>query len=264
MYIGGHRRKRIRQLKTNFGLDAERYCITLQFSSGRGRELGNAVCQLAYQQRLDKMTLTEEQRKRMEENRIRALQIKRTRELEKSQRERNSSIPTATVGSSSNGFHDGGFVTTAPDIGAQERRSRMKNISSEHSITKTRSVDGGDFANITNGEVNEKHMDDGDNNDDESSLEEFEHNATPYITQTEAQKSYCLPLGTLAVCTYIEKDNPHKRGWSKMKLYARQEVRRRARQRFGGKAGLIRERDSRKRKRLEKDLEEIKDVFGSR
>ena len=209
------------------------------------------------------MTLTEEQRNRMEENRIRALQIKRTREVEKTERERKSIIATAAAGSTCNGFQDGGFVTAEPNTGTQEDRSRTKNKSSEHSIMKTRSIYGGDFAKINNGEINDKRMDD-DDNDDESSLEEFELNAPPYITQTEAQKSYCLPLGTLAVCTYIEKDNPHKRGWSKMKLYARQEVRRRARQRFGGKAGLIQERESRKRKRLEKDLAEIKDVFSSR
>ncbi len=264
MFIGGLCRKRIRQLKINFGVGVwvggcreilHYFAIFIR----RGRERGNAVYQVACQRRLDKMTLTEEQRKRMEENRIRALQIKRTREVEKTQREGNSIIPTAAARSSFNGFQDGGFVTAEPSTARQEDRSRMKNLTS----INTRSNDGEDFAKINNGKVNDKRMDD-DDKDDESSLEEFEHNATPYITQTEAQKSYCLPLGTLAVCSYIEKDNPHKRGWSKMKLYARQEVRRRARQRFGGKAGLIQERESRKRKRLEKDLEEIKDVFNSR
>lgn len=203
------------------------------------------------------MTLTEEQRRRMEENRIRALQIKRTRELEKEQRERNSIL--SANGSNSNIFHDGGFVPAAglnKETTQADKKSSLNNNSSEQLMKNPKIRKLNDKL--------KKDDDPDDDDDDQSSLEEFEQNASPYITQTEAQRSYCLPLGTLAVCSYIERDNPHKRGWSKMKLYARREVRRRARQRFGGKVGLIQERESRKRKRLEKDLEEMKDVFCSR
>ncbi|KAL3790368.1 hypothetical protein HJC23_002754 [Cyclotella cryptica] len=100
-----------------------------------------------------------------------------------------------------------------------------------------------------------------DSDGDDESLEDFEHNASEYITQTEAQRMYCVPLGTLAVCSYIKRDNPHKKGWSDMKLYLRSEVRRRARTRFGGKDGLIQERARRKENSLNKDLEDMKDVF---
>lgn len=215
------------------------------------------------------MALTEEQRKRMEENRIRALQIKRTREFEREQRERNNRL-LATEGNTSNIFQDGGFVLTQQNMETMGGdRSTRGNDSSDHSMKRSmkRSINGGEAAIPTRDTCNtiwKDTVNDDDEDDDESSLEEFEHSASPYITQTEAQRSYCLPMGTLAVCSYIEKDNPHKRGWSKMKLYDRKEVRRRARQRFGGKAGLIQERESRKRKRLEKDLEEMKDVFSSR
>lgn len=210
------------------------------------------------------MTITEEQRKRMEENRLRALEIKRKRELEREQRERNSIIATeAGSSSTSNIFQDGGFVPSEQSEGTQGNTSRLSTDVSVHS-SKQFNIRTNDrevvISRNTNSNGNDENVDD----DDESSLEEFEHNASQYITQTEAQRSYCLPMGTLAVCSYIEKDNPHKRGWSKMKLYARKEVRRRARKRFGGKAGLIQERESRKRKRLEKDLEEMKDVFCSR
>merc|ERR1712086_558221 len=95
--------------------------------------------------------------------------------------------------------------------------------------------------------------------DDESSLEDFEHNASTHISQAEAKRSYCVPPGTLAVCAYIERENPHQRGWAKMKLYSRSDVRRRARKRFGGKGGLVEERE---KKRFEKDMEEMKDVFS--
>jgi hypothetical protein len=47
-----------------------------------------------------------------------------------------------------------------------------------------------------------------------------------------------------------------------MKLYLRSEVRRRAWKRFGGKKGLIQERARRKEKRLNRDLEDMRDVFG--
>lgn len=207
------------------------------------------------------MTLTDEQSKRMEENRLRALKIKRKRELEREQRETNNIIITEAGSSTSNIFQDGGFVPTEQNEGTKGSRSIQSTDASAHvKESNTRTNERGVvISSNTNNNGNDEDLD-----DDESSLEEFEHNASQYITQTEAQRSYCLPMGTLDVCSYIERDNPHKRGWSKMKLYARKEVRRRARKRFGGKAGLIQERESRKRKRLEKDLEEMKDVFCSR
>ena len=94
-------------------------------------------------------------------------------------------------------------------------------------------------------------------------LEEFEMGASPYVTKKEAMKMYCLPEGTLAVCAYIEKDNPRQSKWSKMKLYHRNEIRRRARSRFGGLEGLINERKTRERKRFERDFEK-EDIFSTK
>jgi hypothetical protein len=74
-------------------------------------------------------------------------------------------------------------------------------------------------------------------------------------------KMYCLPEGTLAVCAFSEKANPHHKGWTPMKLFNRSEIRRRARERFGGIEGLIAERQMREDKRFQKDLERTKDVF---
>jgi hypothetical protein len=45
-----------------------------------------------------------------------------------------------------------------------------------------------------------------------------------------------------------------------MKLYSRAEVRRRARKRYGGKTGLILEREKRKKKKYEKELKEVKEM----
>ena len=92
-------------------------------------------------------------------------------------------------------------------------------------------------------------------------LEEFEVGASPYVTKGEAMQMYCLPQGTLDVCSFMEKENPRNKKWNTMKLYHRSEIRRRARERHGGMDGLIQERNKRKRKQFERDLEQSKDIF---
>ncbi len=97
--------------------------------------------------------------------------------------------------------------------------------------------------------------------DEEIELEEFEIAASKFVTQREAKQVYCLPEGTLAVCSYVEKTNPRGKGFKPMKLYDRAEIRRRARERFGGLDGLIAERNRRAEERFRKDLERNKDLF---
>lgn len=92
-------------------------------------------------------------------------------------------------------------------------------------------------------------------------LEDFEINASSLLTKKEAMSLYCLPEGTLEVCEFVEKDNPLKKGWTSMKLFSRSEIRQRARKRFGGLDGLIEERKKRELKRLQRDLEQTKDLF---
>jgi len=92
-------------------------------------------------------------------------------------------------------------------------------------------------------------------------LEDFEVNASPFVTKQEAMKMYCLPMGTLEVCEFVEKPNPRNQKFSSMKLYRRSEIRRRARERYGGLERLIQERKRREKKRLEKDLEDVHGVF---
>lgn len=196
-----------------------------------------------------KMALTEQQKQRIEENRKRALEIRKQKQEEK---ERQDNCLTAKQGGTNN---TGGFLAAAAadESGRDKKRKIEPGTSSAphpHPTTKT-------SINKLSNNQSKNELD-----DDEESLEDFEHNATEYITKAEAQRVYCLPLGTLAVCSYTERENPHKKGWSSMKLYSRSEVRRRARKRFGGKDGLVQERERRKEKRLEKDLEEMKDVFG--
>ncbi|GKZ00828.1 hypothetical protein MPSEU_001034500 [Mayamaea pseudoterrestris] len=100
--------------------------------------------------------------------------------------------------------------------------------------------------------------------DDESSvdLEEFEMDASPWVSKKEAMKMYCLPEGTLAVCAYEERPNPQHKGWTPMKLYSRTEIRRRARERFGGLQGLVEERRRREEKKFQKDFEKGQKMFS--
>ncbi|KAL7563754.1 hypothetical protein ACA910_020440 [Epithemia clementina (nom. ined.)] len=100
-------------------------------------------------------------------------------------------------------------------------------------------------------------------NDVDVELEDFEVGAPPFVTKNEAMKMYLLPEGTLAVCKYTEKQNPRHRGWTAMKLYDRVEIRRRARERWGGIRGLEKERQRREEKRFQNDLEKTKNIFDT-
>lgn len=100
-----------------------------------------------------------------------------------------------------------------------------------------------------------------DEDERNDTLEDFEIEASEFVTKTEAMKMYCLPEGTLAVCKHVEKENPKHPSWKPMKLYYRSEIRRRARKRYGGLEGLVNERLKRSEKRFRADLEKTKDIF---
>mmetsp|Transcript_745 Transcript_745/g.1934 ORF Transcript_745/g.1934 Transcript_745/m.1934 type:complete len:161 (+) Transcript_745:272-754(+) len=95
----------------------------------------------------------------------------------------------------------------------------------------------------------------------EEECEDWEIGLSEWVSKKEAVTKYCLPEGTLAVCETKEKDNPRHKGWASMKLYRRSELRARAYKRHGGKEGLIKERNKREQKRLEKDLKAAEKVF---
>lgn len=100
-----------------------------------------------------------------------------------------------------------------------------------------------------------------DDDDDDIILEEFEINASDYVTKNDAKNIYCLPDGTLAICDYIEKDNPHNNKFKPMKLYVRKEIRKRARKRYGGLIGLQEERRKRQLRKYENDIQKTKNIF---
>ena len=123
-----------------------------------------------------------------------------------------------------------------------------------------------EVANATKSNDDEALRDDNKNEDsndegDNLELEDFEVGASPWVTKDEAMRKYCLPQGTLAVCSYEERPNPRKKSWTPMRLYKRSEIRRRARERFGGLEGLVEERRKRDKKRFANDMAETRDVF---
>jgi DNA-repair protein complementing XP-A cells len=128
----------------------------------------------------------------------------------------------------------------------KEKREREENIARRAAI--------GDERNSKRSKSEKK-------DDTEVELEDFEVSASDFVTKKEAKEIYCLPDGTLAVCKYVEKENPHRKGWTPMKLYYRNEIRSRARERYGGLEGLQTERKKRVEKRFMNDLEKTRDVF---
>mmetsp|Transcript_12760 Transcript_12760/g.18621 ORF Transcript_12760/g.18621 Transcript_12760/m.18621 type:complete len:195 (-) Transcript_12760:69-653(-) len=190
------------------------------------------------------MELTEEQKERSRKNRERALEIRRRKQeeakekeklmreeqLKQQQREEGRYKPNAET--NSNAFNAGESTRNAK---TQEK------ITNNEQIAKEESKD-----------------------EDDVELEDFEIDASPYVTKKDAMKVYCLPEGTIAVCSYVEKDNPRQPKWNKMKLYQRSEIRKWARERWGSLEGLVAERRKREMKRFEKDLEDVKDVFKTK
>lgn len=182
------------------------------------------------------MVLTEEQQERIRKNRERALEIQRKRQRDEGQQQK------------------------------QQGKSTIKNFGEKFVVIPTESEQGNGKkhkgsspANVGGkGDANESGQGTGG---DDLELEDFEIGASDFVSKKEAMKVYLLPEGTLAVCQYEEKQNPHNKGFAPMKLYHRSEVRRRSRERFGGLEGLVKERRRREEKRFQKDLEQTKNIF---
>lgn len=180
--------------------------------------------------------LTEEQKERIARNRQRALEIRRKREEE-------------AKGAST--------VASTTKINKQTSAVINNNNNTARSNGEQNETIKNDVMTTVQGKNNPPKQQDEEKEEEDEDLEDFEINAAPHVTKTEAMKVYCLPEGTLSVCNYIEKANPKHGKWSKMKLYNRKDIRKRARQRFGGLDGLVEEREKRERKRFERDWDDV-------
>jgi len=174
------------------------------------------------------MVLTEEQKERIRVNRDRALEIRRTREVERRQLQ-----AVEDERGSMGGFLPGGsgIVTQTEQTNVVPSTTTDRKPTVKTTTTTGRKKLEGEFKK--------------EEEDSDIELEEFEKGASEFVSKKQATKMYCLPEGTLSVCQYVEKSNPKQPKWSAMKLFHRSEIRRRSRERFGGLEGLREERERR-------------------
>ena len=142
-------------------------------------------------------------------------------------------------------------------LALKKKKAEERAAAEKKELEAAASTKSNDDRTSQDGTKNEDSGDEGDNVE----LEDFEVGASPWVTKDEAMRKYCLPQGTLAVCSYEERPNPRHKSWKPMRLYKRSEIRRRARERFGGLEGLVEERRKRDKKRFANDMAETRDVF---
>jgi len=188
--------------------------------------------------------LTDEQKERIRVNRDRALEIRRTREVERRQLQSVEDERGAMGGFLPGGS---GIVTLA------EQTKVVPSTTTDRAPTMTTTATTG--RKKLEGEFKKEEE------DDDIELEEFEKGASEFVSKKQATKMYCLPEGTLSICQFVEKSNPKQSKWSAMKLFHRSEIRRRSRERFGGLEGLREERERRELKRFERDFKCAEDIF---
>ena len=192
------------------------------------------------------MELSQEQKERIKQNRERALEIQRQRQKLCTTAAVKDKTPTSATKRSfeSNDEKSNGSNTKRVKEEPSTERDQDGSKRNEDAVANGTKVGNDD---------DEYHTDE---------IELFEENASEYVTKQEAMKVYCLPMGTLDVCrNCITKPNPKHATWSNMKLYLRKEIRYRAHLRYGGMVGLIQERKQRNQNRLQKDMEQSKDIF---
>lgn len=207
------------------------------------------------------MSLTEEQKERIKRNRERALEIRRRKLAEQQEKaaaaaeqQRNQKeIQQQSLGAVKHENKDG-TVEMEKKIEGNKEENKNPYINMMNQTTQN---------NTKYNNNNQQKEEQEETEEEEIELEEFEIGASTQITKTEAMKLYCLPIGTLNICSYITKPNPRQSKWKEMKLYNRNEIRRRARERFGGLDGLKEERRRREMKRFERDLDVVDGVFGN-
>eukprot|EP00536_Pseudo-nitzschia_multiseries_P003709 jgi/Psemu1/302126/fgenesh1_kg.58_\ len=195
------------------------------------------------------MVLTEEQRERIRKNRERALQIQKERR-EKQEQEKQET-------KNNNNHVDNDRDKNKQPSKKQKTTNKSDTTRTASSITTatttTTTSRPTSFSAPSVSEDNEFHS--------SEPLEEFEEGASEWVTKTEAMNMYCLPEGSMAVCSYEEKPNPRNPSFKPMKLYRRSEIRYRAHKRHGGLEGLVKERNKRRQRKLDKDLEAARDIF---
>ncbi|CAM9441049.1 unnamed protein product [Choristocarpus tenellus] len=87
------------------------------------------------------------------------------------------------------------------------------------------------------------------------------HEKYQLITKKEATSVYLLPEGTIAILKFLEKDNPHHTSWTKMKLFLRKQVLEYSHKRWKGAEGLQAEVERREELKWNRAVARTKGVF---
>jgi hypothetical protein len=224
-------------------------------------------------------TLTDEQRELIRQNRERALAIQREKKRQREEEQESKlsaanelGVAATTTRSPEKRLRNDNDNDNFPSVaGTVERNddappvlrctSTIIDPARSRSARKSAAPAGGATTDGLSRTTTNKDDGNNDDDDDKESLEDFEIGASEFVTRQDAMKLYCLPTGTLDVCQYVERPNPRHASWKPMRLYHRKEIRRRARQRFGGRAGLVQERQQRADKRLSNDLAKASQLF---
>ena len=83
------------------------------------------------------------------------------------------------------------------------------------------------------------------------------------INKTTASTEYLLPDDTFRHMKHKTVDNPHRKGWSEMKLFLRRHARQEAEHRWGNMELLGHERRKREGKKLERELVKAREAASS-
>ena len=75
-----------------------------------------------------------------------------------------------------------------------------------------------------------------------------------FINKTEAIATHMITEDSLHSLKFILKDNPHRKGWTQMKLYLRKQIKELQMERFGSEENFEREKKRRKELKFEKEL----------
>ncbi|CAM9753888.1 unnamed protein product [Chrysoparadoxa australica] len=84
------------------------------------------------------------------------------------------------------------------------------------------------------------------------------------ISKKQAKEDYLLPDGDINVLKYIEKENPHHQGFSRMKLYLRSQAHYRSMLRWGTEAKLDDEKQRREAQKFARASKKAKGIFRSK
>lgn len=241
------------------------------------------------------MTLTEEQKAKIEENRRRALEVRAQRlQREQQQQQQQEQQQTASASASS----------SAPSASASASAAALQELLDEGGFAKEKSDENNDDGSITSTTTATAHQapppsssshpptappskpklagKEGDTCEvcgsgliDPKFKEVFEilvcascktqhEDDYALLSKGDAVAEFLLQEGTIRVMPYLERSNPRNKKYQSMKLYCRKQLRAKSYERWGGPEGLEEEFEKRRKRKYETALEKTVNVFSKK